>query len=189
LPVNVAFGAERRVETYEVTAGDPASYAVGPGAATGPPRIRTASPVSARCRQANSMVTSYALYLDMEAPLTARWTVGGALRFEDFSEFGDTTDFKLSSRYAFTDAAVRASDLTGFRGRRRAARSPPTPRKASTPSRCRSSTRAAFRPTIPGSVARQPLNAEEFENAERGLRLANGLRSVRFDRRLPDRHQ
>jgi iron complex outermembrane recepter protein len=34
-PVNIAFGAERRVETYQIVAGDPASYAVGPGAAAG----------------------------------------------------------------------------------------------------------------------------------------------------------
>ncbi len=32
-PINVAFGGEFRQETYQVRAGDPASYAVGPGAA------------------------------------------------------------------------------------------------------------------------------------------------------------
>jgi iron complex outermembrane receptor protein len=33
-PVNIAFGAELRRETYQVSAGDPASYAIGAGAAT-----------------------------------------------------------------------------------------------------------------------------------------------------------
>ena len=34
-PINIAFGAETREETYGVDAGDPASYAIGPGAAAG----------------------------------------------------------------------------------------------------------------------------------------------------------
>jgi iron complex outermembrane receptor protein len=34
-PINIAFGAETREETYGVDAGDPASYAIGPGAVTG----------------------------------------------------------------------------------------------------------------------------------------------------------
>mgnify|MGYP006149834765 CR=1 FL=1 len=34
-PINLAFGAEFRQETYAVNAGDPASYAVGPGAMAG----------------------------------------------------------------------------------------------------------------------------------------------------------
>jgi iron complex outermembrane receptor protein len=34
-PINIAFGAERRVETYSIRQGDYASYAVGPAASYG----------------------------------------------------------------------------------------------------------------------------------------------------------
>jgi iron complex outermembrane receptor protein len=38
------------------------------------------------------------------------------VRYEDYDEFGDTTDWKVSGRYQFTDAfAVRATANTGFR--------------------------------------------------------------------------
>lgn len=114
--VNIAFGAERRVETYEITAGDPASYAVGPGAATGLAPNSNGFPGFSPRQAGEFDQASYAAYVDIEAPLTDAWTVAGALRYEDFSEFGSTTDYKISSRYAFTDdVAVRASYSTGFR--------------------------------------------------------------------------
>ena len=44
------------------------------------------------------------------------WTVGGALRLEDFEDFGTTTNGKLSGRYRLTAAlALRASASSGFR--------------------------------------------------------------------------
>ncbi|MBF34130.1 MAG: TonB-dependent receptor [Hyphomonadaceae bacterium] len=115
-PVNVAFGAERREEIYEIGAGEEASWAIGPGAADGLPTgsngFRGFEP-----RQAGEFdQESYAAYIDIEAPLTEAWTVGGALRFEDYSEFGDTTTGKLSTRYEITpELAVRATASTGFR--------------------------------------------------------------------------
>ena len=43
--------------------------------------------------------------------MEADWTVGGAVRFEHFEDFGATTNGKISARYAF----VRASVSSGFR--------------------------------------------------------------------------
>tara|TARA_B100000678_G_scaffold290655_1_gene304157 strand:+ start:386 stop:2800 length:2415 start_codon:yes stop_codon:yes gene_type:complete len=114
--VSFAFGVERREEIYEISAGDPASYAIGPGAADGLPTgsngFRGFEP-----RQAGEFSQeSYAAYVDIEAPLTQAWTVGLAGRYEDYSEFGDTLNGKLSTRYEITpELAVRATASTGFR--------------------------------------------------------------------------
>ena len=44
------------------------------------------------------------------------WTAGGALRLEDFEDFGTTTNGKLAGRYRLAGAvALRASASTGFR--------------------------------------------------------------------------
>ena len=44
------------------------------------------------------------------------WTIGGALRLEDFEDFGTTTTGKLSGRYRLTGAvALRTSASRGFR--------------------------------------------------------------------------
>ncbi|MBN7798524.1 TonB-dependent receptor [Parahaliea mediterranea] len=115
-PANVAFGAERREETYEIEAGDPASYAVGPGAVDGLPSGSNGFPGYSADQADEYDQESYAAYVDLEAPLTDRLTTGVALRYEDFSEFGDTTDGKLSLRYEFSEGfALRATASTGFR--------------------------------------------------------------------------
>ena len=115
-PLNIAFGAERRVETYEIHAGDPASYAVGPGAAAGLAPNSNGFPGYNPQQAGKWDQTSYAAYVDMEAQLTERWSAGAAGRYEDFSEFGNKVTGKLASRFAFTpDFAARASWSTGFR--------------------------------------------------------------------------
>ena len=115
-PVNVAFGAEYRNENYQVKAGDAASYAVGPGAATGLEANANGAPGFSQ-RQAGSWSQgSYAAYADLEVPLSERLNAGIAARYEHFSEFGKTVDGKLSARYALApDFALRASFSTGFR--------------------------------------------------------------------------
>lgn len=115
-PANVAFGVERREETYEIVAGDPASYEVGPLAVDGLPSGSNGFPGYSELQAGEFDQTSYAGYLDIEAPVTDRLTIAGAVRYEDYSEFGSTTDFKLSGRFEFTpDFAVRATASTGFR--------------------------------------------------------------------------
>ena len=59
---------------------------------------------------------NYAVYVDLEADVTERFTAGVAVRFEDFDDFGTTTNGKVSARLAITDRfAVRGSYSTGFR--------------------------------------------------------------------------
>lgn len=113
-PVNVAFGAEYRREEFEISPGDPESYVVGPlrDLASGSNGFPGASP-----NQAGTWSnTNGAAYVDLDIDVTARWNVGAAGRFEDYSSFGSTTDGKISSRFKLTDGLnIRGAISTGFR--------------------------------------------------------------------------
>lgn len=114
-PINVAFGAEWREETYKIGAGDPASYATSP---TGPLFGVGSDGFQGDSPDASGEFSQYsrAAYIDLEADLVERLTMGVAGRFEDSSSFGNTFDWKVSGRFQATDAfAVRATVNTGFR--------------------------------------------------------------------------
>ena len=114
-PLNLAFGAEWREETYKIGAGDEASIAVGPTAAVfgvGSDGFQGFPTEAAGSYSSESV----AAYVDLEADITDQLTLGAALRFEDYDLFGSTSDWKLSARYDFNDAfALRATANTGFR--------------------------------------------------------------------------
>jgi iron complex outermembrane receptor protein len=55
-------------------------------------------------------------YIDVEANLTEKLLVSGALRVENYSDFGDSFTGKVSARYDFNDGfALRGTASTGFR--------------------------------------------------------------------------
>ncbi len=115
-PVNIAFGAERRKETYAIREGDPASYAIGPGAASGLAPNSNGFPGFSPLNAGDWSQTSYAGYLDIEARPIEMLTLGAAGRYEDFSAFGDTFNYKLSARLEpFSGVALRSTYSTGFR--------------------------------------------------------------------------
>ncbi len=59
---------------------------------------------------------SFGIYADVEWEPTEKILLSGAVRYEDYSDFGDTTNFKVAGRYDFTDmVAVRGAVSTGFR--------------------------------------------------------------------------
>jgi iron complex outermembrane receptor protein len=54
-------------------------------------------------------------YLGLDARLTKRWELGATARYEHYSDFGSTRDFKLTSRFEFTPAiALRGTVSSGF---------------------------------------------------------------------------
>ena len=119
-PLHVALGFEWRNETFERSPGDMNSwwvderpsglaaqgFGVGSNGFPGlPPR-----------HAGEESRSSYAAYIDAETNLTDDLLVGGALRFEDYEDYGDTFDGKFTLRYQVTDAlALRGSYNTGFR--------------------------------------------------------------------------
>ncbi|MBO9489360.1 TonB-dependent receptor [Endozoicomonas sp. G2_1] len=115
-PINVAGGLEYRNESYEAVAGDPASFEIGPLASQGFGIGSNGFPgLSARSAGKNSR-NSYAAYIDVEAYLTEDFLLTGAIRYEDFSDFGNTTKGKVSFRWEFAeDFALRGAVATGFK--------------------------------------------------------------------------
>lgn len=115
-PLNIAFGAERRVESYKIRPGEYASYAVGPGAAAGLAAGASGFPGFTPQQAGAWSQTSYAGYLDVTAPITEKWSATAAIRDEHFSSFGNTFNYKFATRYEITPMlAVRGSYSTGFK--------------------------------------------------------------------------
>ncbi|TVZ27438.1 iron complex outermembrane receptor protein [Gillisia sp. Hel_I_86] len=130
--MNVAFGGEYRLENYEIVAGERASYEQYTENGT-PITLASQSPSTdffGRGRPGGSQVfpgfspknelsrerSSIAGYFDIEADLTEQFLLTFATRFEDYSDFGSTINFKLSSRYKLTDNInIRGAANTGFR--------------------------------------------------------------------------
>ncbi|MDB5457652.1 MAG: TonB-dependent receptor [Caulobacter sp.] len=115
-PANLALGLEARQETYQIKAGDRYSWDVGPGGAAGLPGGSNGFPGYAPSQAGSWDQTSYAGYVDLDLPLTDKLGVDVAVRHEDFSEFGATTDGKIAARYEITpNFALRGAVSTGFR--------------------------------------------------------------------------
>ena len=135
--LNVAFGAEYRVENFFIEAGEESSYErydingeVASGVAIsqnpslkvtdfygdqpseGAQVFKGFTPENAIDAKRNSM----ALYLDVEADITKAFLMSAAVRYEDFSDFGSTLNGKLSMRYKLSDNTnLRGALSTGFR--------------------------------------------------------------------------
>jgi iron complex outermembrane recepter protein len=113
---NVAFGAELRNDRYEIVAGEEASwkdYGRGKaGASAGSQGFIGFDPTSAVVGNRRNV----GAFLDVEADVTKKWTVGTALRYENYSDFGSAFIYKVSTRWqAAKKLALRGAYNTGFR--------------------------------------------------------------------------
>ena len=106
--VSIAFGAEYKDERFSSEAGQPESY-IGGGVQSFP-GLQPSNAV----RESRNNVGAYA-NIDLEA--TEKFLVTAAVRYEDFSDFGDNVSWKAGARYILGDnkGAIRASYGTGFR--------------------------------------------------------------------------
>ncbi len=130
---NLAYGLEYRTENFKIFSGEESSYAlydnegraiidpvnqtpatdsngdVLPGGAQGFPGYSPDNVVD-RGR------TNVGFYLDGELNITDPFLVSGAVRYENYSDFGGTFNWKLASRYLINDkVSIRGSVSTGFR--------------------------------------------------------------------------
>jgi iron complex outermembrane recepter protein len=106
-PLNVAFGAEYRRETYGIGAGVPLSYIDG-GASSYP----GFTPLDAGSHSRKN----YAGYLDLATKPIEALRVDAAVRFEHYNDFGNATVGKLTARYDFSpEFAIRGTVNNGFR--------------------------------------------------------------------------
>jgi iron complex outermembrane receptor protein len=114
--VNLAGGLEWHEESYEVVAGDVASYTAGPLTSQGFGIGSNGFPGFKPDDAGVSTRRNYAAYVDVEAQLTEALLLGGALRFEDYDSFGSTTNYKISAQFHMTDElSLRSSISSGFR--------------------------------------------------------------------------
>ena len=130
--LNIALGSEYRMERYQIFAGELPSYASytpegtpitlpgqkaptdffgdqRPGSSQGFPGFQPSNEVD-RGR------SSVAGYVDLEADITKSLLIGAAGRYENYSDFGSTLNFKLASRIKIIDNLnFRLAGNTGFR--------------------------------------------------------------------------
>lgn len=125
-PLRTAIGAEFRLDRFEITAGDDASWMDGKQPILDGPNANSTTTLPAPGAQGfpgfrpadeqSETRSNYAVYVDLESDITSRFLVGVAGRFEDYSDFGSTTTGKLTTRFAITPAfAVRGALNSGFR--------------------------------------------------------------------------
>ena len=106
--LGIAFGMEARSEKYTIIAGDTASYS-GEGSNSFPGINATNAGVFQRFNIGG--------YLDLSYDVTKNFLVNGTVRTEKYSDFGNATVWKVSSRYKVADDKIvfRGSASTGFR--------------------------------------------------------------------------
>lgn len=132
--LNVAFGAEHRYENFQITAGEEASYTAydvfgNPQTESTPNILKPTdffgnllpggSQVFGGFRPANSVDKnrqSVAGYVDFELNFTDWLLINTAARYENYSDFGSTFNYKIASRVKLADNFnFRFAGSTGFR--------------------------------------------------------------------------
>lgn len=130
--LNIALGVEYRLENYEIVAGEEASYAqyTADGEAITVASQQASQDFFGASRPGVSQVfpgfspdnelsrgrSSVAGYFDVEADITDSFLASFATRFENYSDFGSTINFKLATLVKATENLnLRAALNTGFR--------------------------------------------------------------------------
>ena len=119
---SLALGAEIRTDFYSVTAGDEYSFrdydtVLGKSLfptdrSVGTQGFGGIAPVSNVDENRN--VISF--YADVETEVTEYLIVSGAVRYDDYDGFGDSSNFKLAANWSITEElAIRGAISTGFR--------------------------------------------------------------------------
>lgn len=130
---NIAIGLEYRLDKYKIFAGEEASYAaydiyghiinpqtplndyktyngnIRPGGSQGFPGYSPDNEV-------NRDRSNFSIYADTELDFSEKLMLGSALRYEYYSDFGSTLNYKLASRLKINNNFnMRGSFSTGFR--------------------------------------------------------------------------
>jgi iron complex outermembrane receptor protein len=118
--LNIAFGVEWHRESYKQKPGQKESWDIGPyttssqgtqGISVGTLGFGAFNPSTSFSGSRNNI----AIYTDVETDITNEWTLGFAIRYEDFDNLGDDTNFKLATLYRLTDSfSMRSTLSTGF---------------------------------------------------------------------------
>jgi iron complex outermembrane receptor protein len=118
-PLNVAFGASYRRESFSLVAGEPGSWIQGGH----PNQYGDLAPPGSQVfsgflpsTEVDESRDNVGAYIDLETDITRQFLVNGAARYENYSDFGSKLSAKVAMRYQPTTPLVlRASFSTGFR--------------------------------------------------------------------------
>lgn len=131
--INLAFGMEYRTENFIIFSGEEASYALydEDGLPITNPATQTVAfdsngddlpggsqgfPGYSPDNEVDRSRSNLGLYVDSEFNLSDSFLVAVALRYEDYSDFGSTFNYKLASRFKVSEnLSFRGSVSTGFR--------------------------------------------------------------------------
>ncbi|MFT5450763.1 MAG: iron complex outermembrane receptor protein [Enterobacterales bacterium] len=114
--VTLSYGAEYRQETFTITAGDEASWKQGPLVAQGFSIGSNGFPGFKPADAGATSRTSKGVYFDAEFDVSDSVIGEFAARYEDFSDFGSTFDWKVTTLIEVSDdLKMRGSVSTGFR--------------------------------------------------------------------------
>jgi iron complex outermembrane receptor protein len=133
LGFNIALGLEYRLDKYKIFSGEEASYSsydingdlansktplsdynnlngqIVPGGSQGFPGYSPDNEV-------NRNRSNSGMYLDTELDFSENFMLAAAVRYEHYSDFGSTLNYKLAARYKLTkNINLRSSFSTGFR--------------------------------------------------------------------------
>jgi len=114
----LSLGGEYRQESFKIIPGEPNSYIAGPiPGPSGAQVFPGFQPVigGARVDQKHER-HNFSAYAELDADITRNLNLQGALRYEDYSDFGSKLNWKLAGRFEPVEGfAVRGSVSTGFR--------------------------------------------------------------------------
>ncbi|WP_299123601.1 TonB-dependent receptor [uncultured Tenacibaculum sp.] len=131
--INLAFGIEYRTENFIIFSGEEASYGLydNNGVLITNPATQTVAtdsngnnlpggsqgfPGYSPDNEIDRSRSNVGIYFDSEFNFSEKFLVGAALRYEDYSDFGSTFNFKLASRFkASENLTFRGSISSGFR--------------------------------------------------------------------------
>ena len=113
---SLAVGVEQRYESYSQLQGEVESWVAGPLAVLGKD-VGTSGREGFRPESEGQWErNNTGVYVEIESDITDVWLLGGALRYENYSDFGSDISYKLASRYKFTDKfSLRGSINRSFR--------------------------------------------------------------------------
>lgn len=113
---NLGFGVEWRTEEFSIGAGQTESFIDGGLGVQGFSTSTNGFPGFSPAISGSWERENYAAYLDLESYLSEDFLAGVAVRFEDFDDFGTTTNFKFGANWTFTENfGARATYSTGFK--------------------------------------------------------------------------
>ena len=113
---NIAFGAEYRLEEFEITVGQEESFLIGPLAPQGFSAASNGFPGFSNIAGGKFDRRNTGFYVDGEWEPTDSLLLGAAVRFEDFQDFGTTTNYKVAANWRITDNfGLRGTASTGFK--------------------------------------------------------------------------